>query len=137
MPTFSSPPVALAPLEGNVSGDVAMDTAGTFYGGPSVTLTPGTWFLVGTVTFLSGATNGRMIAKLWDGTTVESSAETIPRAAAEYATITLSGIVTVTTSTAWKIDVTSTVNTQTLKAATGDSGSGNHASHLRAFRIYS
>ena len=121
-------------MENDVSGDVTMTTAGTFYDGPTVTLTAGTWYLVGAVHVSDASANADYTAKLWDGTTVESSGQ-VRCNTGQGASIALGGIVTVTTSTAWKISVTSTDNGSLIKAATVSSGAGNNASFLRAIRI--
>ena len=136
-PIFSVP--TLTTGSGNVGSDVALTNANQFYDGPTVSLVAGTWFVVGTVTLkntgvitLAGAT-----AKLWDGTTAESSGEAdIPLANPSYISITLSGIVVPTGTTTYKISVACTVaGVATILAAAGDNGAGNNSSHLRAVKI--
>lgn len=135
MPTITSPEFRITALDGDVSGDVTMTTAGTFYDGPSVSLTAGTWFLVGAVTMTPAAAPRTFSAKLWDGTTVESSGSAEATANDLGVSIALAGTVTVTTTTTWKISATAGANSGILKAATPLGGAGNNASHLRAIRI--
>ena|SRR3990167_1189532 len=120
--------------ENDVSGDVTMTNANTYYDGPSVSLAAGTWFIVGTVTVDAGPAEG-VTAKLWDGSTVESSAEASAPGGGAIVAITLAGIVAPGTTTTYKISATCTGASATLKAAAVDNGAGNNASHLRAVRI--
>lgn len=123
-------------VSNQLSADVAMTLANTAYDGPSVTLTPGTWLLIGTVTVLGPAGASKLTAKLWDGTTVESSSEQALDAATA-GSITLVGIVTLTPTSVltYKITCLNTVAAGTIKAAAPDNAAGNTASTLVAMRI--
>ncbi len=121
--------------EGSLGGDVAMAVANTYYAGPSVTLGAGTWFVTGHVTVTDTAAN-LFTAKLWDGTTVESSGEVrVADVSPGWGVIALEGIVTLTGSTAVKISVAALNASGSVKAACTNNGAGNNASHIQAVRI--
>lgn len=126
--------VAHDTLEADLGADVTMATGGTYYDGPSVSLTAGTWFLVGTVTLHDPDQACNHTAKLWDGTTVESSTQGV-QVAGSSVSLTLAGVVTVTSATTWKISATSSGTNSAIKAAATISGAGNNASHLRAVKV--
>ena len=64
-----------APLTNSLGADVALNNTGNYFDGPSVAQgTSGTWFVSGTVTVYDTAGSATFYAKLWDGTTVISSA---------------------------------------------------------------
>jgi hypothetical protein len=66
-PTFS-------PITNSLSGDVALNNTANYFDGPSVAQgTSGTWFASGTVGIQNAAASTFNV-KLWDGTTVISSA---------------------------------------------------------------
>lgn len=120
-----------------IAADVTMTVANQFYDGPSVSLASGTWFLSGTVTVEHNSASANITAKLWDGTTVEASTEVHNKiGTATRNSMSLSGIITITSTTTWKISVTSDVGTNgIIKAAAVTNGAGNNASFLRAVRI--
>lgn len=127
------PSPSLSYVEAALGGNVTMTNANQYYDGPSVGLTAGTWLLVGTVT-LTGPDN--TTAKLWDGTTVEASAETvIDGAISQEGSLSLSGIVVLGSTTTMKISVAGDRAGGTILAAAPDNGAGNNASHLRAVKI--
>jgi len=107
--TFTSPPqvgfVALAedllvtaqvsPLANSLSGNVAISSAGTYADGPTVAQgTVGTWFASGSITVTSTTGPTNVYAKLWDGTTVMDSGNTVVTTAGLRTTISLSGFIT-------------------------------------------
>lgn len=138
--TYPNPGINLTSSEANVSADVTMANANQFYDGPSLSLAAGTWLIIGTITVAS-ANNSilRATAKLWDGTTVESSTEATSPAMGTnlrgLVSLTLSGIVTLGATTTMKISAAATVASSLIKAAAVDNGAGNNASFLRAVRI--
>lgn len=125
----------------SLSADVTMTTANTFYDGPSVTLAAGTWMLHGTVTLQTTNTANphEFTCKLWDGTTVVSSAQQTsedPAASTvRVQAISLSGIANPGSSATYKISCTSNVASQIFKAAAPSNGAGNNASTLSAVRL--
>jgi hypothetical protein len=133
-----------APVSSSVnqlSSDVTMTTAGTFYNGPSLSLTAGTYFLSGTVTLQTTSVTAavQFVCKLWDGTTVGASTEAVAGATSSAAVknepISLSAIVVPTGAATWRIACTSNTASQLIKAATPQYGAGNNASTLVALKI--
>lgn len=128
---------AITTSENVLGANVVLTNANTFYDGPSLALTVGTWFLVGAVTLVEDVSgNDAYTAKLWNGTTVESSGAC--HLAAQYygGSIHLSGIVTLAGNETWKISVAANTNNgNSMRAATPTNGAGNNASYLRAMRI--
>lgn len=62
-----------APLTSSLGADVSLNNTANYFDGPSVAQgTSGTWFVSGTVTCKSTASDN-LVAKLWDGTTVIAS----------------------------------------------------------------
>lgn len=109
---------SLTTASGIQSADVTMTTAGTYYDGPSVSCTAGTWFLVGQCFVLAGTTAGRVFtAKLWDGTTATSITSFATQGTAQNSQTPfhLAGIVTPGSTTTYKLSATSSVNSDTLK----------------------
>lgn len=137
--------VTITTAEASLGSDVTITTAGTFYDGASVSLAAGTWFVLAQATISGTASNGFTnagIAKLWDGTTVEASGETAfnndAAAGPRVVTITLIGIVSPGGTTTYKISCTlqqTGAGTGLIRAATPDSGSGNHATRIIAWKM--
>ena len=124
-------------VESALSADVTMTTAATFYDGPSVNVTAGTWLLIGNLTAKGSTTNERMRleAKLWDGTTVLASGTTASAAVSgitSFTSVPVCAVRTATGNETWKISGAGAANNQLISAAVT---SGNTASYLRAIRI--
>lgn len=116
-----------------ISGDVALNNTANYFDGPSVNLgTTGTWFVHGTVTVLDTAATAAIYAKLWDGTTVISSAAGVSANTTRGVCISLSGIIT---SPAANVKI----SCRDVDAATGKilfNQTGNSKdSHITAVRI--
>ena len=63
-----------SPIRASLGADVALNNTANFFDGPSIAQgTAGTWYASGTVT-LEDPTAALLFVKLWDGTTVVSSA---------------------------------------------------------------
>lgn len=130
---------SLSYVQNQLSADVAMASANTYYDGPAVTLSAGTWLLTGTVTH-DGLANATLVtAKLWDGTTVAASCETLVYGGAagrDMAALPLSAVVVIAAGTpTWKISVAANAVTTNIKAAAPENGAGNNASTLVAVKI--
>jgi hypothetical protein len=139
LPAWVPAPVGipLTTLTGYLTSNVTMTSANTFYDGPSVTLSAGKWWLVGSVVISAGITSGQATAKLWDGTTAVSSGITDYGANGDI-TMGLSGIVTVTGTPTWKISVAeAAVSSSTIQATPRSNNTGltNTASYLLATLI--
>lgn len=104
---------ALVVTSNNITADVTMTTAGTYYDGPSLTPAAGTYLLYGHVTCLAVTNAARTIqGKLWDGTTVlANDVFNVPgTAAAGQGPMTFLGKVTTDGTKTYKVSCTSTVN---------------------------
>lgn len=123
-------------VEADLSGDVAMNNTAAFFDGPSVLLGPGTWLIVGSVNVLDTAGVAGIIGKLWDGTTVERSAQVSTPGAGTPSSMTLTCVVVVLATATWKIscrDLSSTSGA--IKATTVSASQGNNASGISAVRL--
>jgi hypothetical protein len=132
----AAPAVSLTRVESSFTADVALSNTGTFFDGPSVSLGAGTWLIVGHIDVQDTAGAATIIAKLWDGTTVEASGEDTTSGSTSVAMIPLMGIVSPAGTTTYKIsakDVSST-NGKILAACFGGS-QGNNASRLVAVQL--
>jgi hypothetical protein len=131
--------VALTSATASLSADVQLPISGTFYDGPGVSLTAGTWLVVADVTFVRTATTAtNWIARISDGTTHYASGQTYTASLANIATsMALTAIVTLTSTTTIKLQATTSAGATAclMKAATPNSGSGNNATSIVAVRI--
>jgi len=76
----------------SLGADVALNNTANYFDGPSVAQgTSGTWFCSGTITLIDSAA-AFFNAKLWDGTTVISSAQTWTASGNGVAPVSLSGV---------------------------------------------
>jgi hypothetical protein len=81
-------------LTNSLGADVNLNNTANYFDGPSVAQgTSGTWFVSGTVT-VNDASTAVYLAKLWDGTTVIASTETVVLSTQTVGTISLSGVIT-------------------------------------------
>lgn len=89
-------------------GGVALAITGTWYDGPSVTLSAGTWVITATVSFSrTTSTATTWEARVNDGTnTVASSNTFTPAVANTAASVSLSAVVTPIGSTTYKVQAT-------------------------------
>jgi len=126
---------SLTSQSSDLGSNVTMTNANTYYDGPSITLAAGTWLIIAQVTIEDGAsTGGRNTAKLWDGTTVSSSLEsTAPTGGTT--SMTVSGVVAPTGSTAYKVSVASSQNLHSIRATAPTNSAGTNASHITAVKI--
>jgi hypothetical protein len=116
-----------------LSAGVTMVSANTDYDGPSLSLAAGTWLLIGVVYMTTGTTAAlAWRVKLWDGTTVVSSARHESEGTAQPAatSIPVSGIVSPASTTTYKITA------QSNKAGDAISlGPDTNGSYLLAVKI--
>lgn len=129
---------SLSYVQAFLGADVNMSSANTFYDGPTVTLSAGTW-LINARLFLLDPTGGAgiMSIKLWDGTTVATNFQfSGPASASWMAPAGLSAVVVVASGTpTWKISAASQGTTNVIKAAGNTNISGNVASTISAVKI--
>ena len=132
---------ALSYLTNALGSDVTLTTPGTFYNGPSLSLTAGTWLITGQVTLQTTSITGavQFVCKMWDGTSVGASGEqvsgAVSSAAVRNVVIALSTIVVLSGSATWRLACTASVASQLIKAGTPQYGAGNNASVLSAVKL--
>ena len=128
---------SLSYLVNQLTGDVAMNVANTFFNGPSQALTEGTWLLTGVIT-LQPASTDICVIKLWDGTTVAASTQ-LTFTAGKYFTAALTGVAVVGGGGAtWRISAAPQATTTGAIIATptvNNTGLTNKASTLVAVKI--
>ena len=127
---------SLTSQSANLAADVTMTSANTYYDGATISLAAGTWLLIGTM-YVDDPSNtgGTVTAKLWDGTTVSSSAEMYVSGTTTQVSITLSGIVVPTGTTTYKMSAATSQNIHVIRAAAQQNGAGNNANHISAVKI--
>jgi hypothetical protein len=111
-----------------------MTSANTNFDGPSLSLSAGTWLLIGQVYIVNSGTSSRAgKAKLWDGTTIvsESRHQTEGTGTAGAYTLPVSAIVTPASTTTYKITCQSTATNDVITRSID----GNAASYLLAVKI--
>jgi hypothetical protein len=122
-----------------LSADVSMTSANTFYNGPTVTLSTGTWLITSRLMLLDPTGGSGIYAlKLWDGTTVATNVMySGPSAASWMAPPDLTAVVVVASGTpVWKVSAAvSSGTTSLIKAAGSGNISGNVASVISAVKI--
>jgi hypothetical protein len=126
--------------QNQLAADVNLATANTYFDGPSVTLSAGTWLLIGSVLLDGGGGSATQVtSKLWDGTTVAASTETMVYGGGAYDNNPgpLTAVVVIASGTpTWKISCANNASTASkIKAAASDNGAGNNASTLVAIKI--
>jgi hypothetical protein len=127
---------ALSTASNDLTGDVTMTNANQFYDGASVSLTVGTWFVVGVATLKFNGI-GQGTARITDGSTHYASGGVVRDSTGgdnEYS-ITVAAIITLGGTTTIKMQAAQTAASGTMKAAMTSNGSGNNASHIRAIKV--
>lgn len=126
---------ALTTAEADFATTVALNVAGSYFDGPSVSLAAGTWLVVGAVEVGSPTATSQIVAKLWDGTTVKASAEILTSAANSYTMMTLAGIVSPVAPATWKISARAPVDTAAVMRGSPFTATGSTSCFIRAVRI--
>lgn len=118
--------------------DVTIVNAGTYYDGPSISLTAGTWFITAYAT-LKHTNNQEVtfVVRISTGTTHYASAqEIIHNKNPNFTSLSMTTVVILTTTTTIKLQATADhSNDAFIIAATGSYGSGNNATQISAIRI--
>ena len=132
---FSAYYPVLTNLAASLPSNVSMTTANTFYDGPSLTLTAGTWLIIGSLCL--GNVLGAYTVKLWNGTTVYGSSEEKDSgtSAAPVVQVSARAVVSLPSGGSVKISATCTAASATIYANPPDNGGSNAASTLLAIRI--
>lgn len=127
-----------AVLTAILAADVALTAAGTYFDGPSVALTAGTWLVMGQAQVGNSTTaSGEASIKLWDGgSVVWASSHSNGIAAGEYSGVHVAAIVQLTAPATAKISATlQSTATGTMKAALSVNGVGNNATSIIAVKL--
>ncbi len=127
-----TPPIATCILAANVT----LTTAGSYYDIVSITCTCGIWLLLGQVqVHMSTASNIGYTAKLWNGATVESSAEVSAQSAYPHQ-IVLSGCTNVATaSSALKISCAANAANGLVSCTAYSYTAGSNATRLMGMKV--
>lgn len=133
-----APAASLTSSVNHLTGNVTMTTADTFYDGPALTLSAGTWLLVAAITIQgSGGGAQRIIGKLWDGTTVADSGEMNVGTSA-YLKFPFCALVVIAAGTpTWKVTMTGNGGAAIMLATPADDNTGmtNTGSTLIAVKV--
>lgn len=130
----------LSNVSSSLSAPVTLNAA-TYTDGPSVSITAGTWLVVGEVELQTTSTASivNFSCKLWDGTTVVAASYVVRPALASAAVtqleVPLSGVMTEAGSATAKISCISTTNNQLIEAAPANNSPGNFSSKISALQI--
>ena len=123
----------------SLGSDVQLPVSGTYYDGPEVSLTAGTWLVTGHFTFQRTATTAtQWIGRISDGTNHHASGQAYVQSVSGGTTqMGMSAIITLGSTTTIKLQATTNAgNTACLmKAETPASGSGNNATRINAVRL--
>lgn len=115
-----------------LSADVSMSSANTWYDGPSIACDAGTWLLLASITLSTGG-SGDFTVKLWDGTTaLSSAAHTV--GGSWWADLGLVALVTVGSRTLYKVSARFTSGGATIKA-TGTNAPSNTSSTIIGVKV--
>ncbi len=132
--TFNNKQSAITSASNVLSGDVSMPTADTFYDGPAVSLSAGTWMLTAAVSVISPSNSYHAMCKLWDGTTTYSSANEFGYSNTAPVNLAMTAVVAPGSTTTYKVSCASQQANGSIKAATTDY-SGADASRLNGIKI--
>lgn len=114
---------------------VTMTSANTYYSGPAVTLTAGTW-LVWAQASVGIASISDVSARIWDGTTSYASGGEVTRAAAiGVVTIALVRLVVLSGTTTLTLQAAADNAGGSLVAALGVNAAGNTATAICAYKV--
>ena len=129
----STPPVQ----ENFLTGDVTMTNGNQFYDGPSLSLDPGTYLLIGHVSLKNATAGGPgwCTAKLWDGTNVFDTGDDYSASTGTGPQITLTAVITLTTTTTVKVSAAQQVAGGVMRKTAETNGVANKNAHLLAIRI--
>lgn len=119
------------------SSDITLTAANTYYNCASVTLTSGTWLLLGTSTIGRTATTaGNYNLRISTGTTHYASTQHYHASVANnYASLSCNAIITVSTSTIIYLQAAGSITSDVVKAVTTTNASGANATGLIGIRL--
>jgi hypothetical protein len=130
---------AITNAEAALSADVQLPTSGTWYDGPSVSLTAGTWLVQGNITFWRTATTATTwFGRITDGTNHHASGQMYTASVAGIGgVVSLTSILVLTGTTTIKLQGTTSAGATAclMKAATTANSSGNNATQITAIKL--
>jgi len=139
LPVPDAPAVELSTLESPLSADVNLTSSNTWYDGPSVTLTPGTWLVFGNVTQRRNTTTAEVVySRLTDKTNHFASTQAYhPSATGAGVTLALTAVITVVSATEVFIQLATSAGSSgsQMLASLSSNGSGNNATKITAVKI--
>jgi hypothetical protein len=126
----------LTSASAQLTADVTMTTANTFYDGPSLALGAGTWLCWAVLQLQVGSATP-VQGKIWDGTTTYGSNETTQGfGGSEPIGLSLVSVpIVLAATTTIKASASSGVNTSFIKAQMVHNAAGNTATTLVALKI--
>jgi hypothetical protein len=131
----AGPSTSLTTASAAASGNTTINATNTYFDGVTLSLTAGTWFIVGQIT-VDIASITDFWAKLWDGSTAYASGGGSTRAAtSDNLTITLAAIVTLVGSATMRMAAAANNQPATILAALSTNGAGNNATSIRAIKV--
>jgi hypothetical protein len=130
---LSGTPTFFAPITNSLSGNVALNNTANYFDGPSIAQgSTGKWFVSGTVTLFDTAGGAAFAVKLWDGTTVISSAYHSSGSAVLLISVALSGYIS---SPAGNLRISAKDLTSTSGLIEASASGNSKDSTITAFRI--
>lgn len=125
--------------ENSLGADVQLPVSGTWYDGPGVSLSAGTWLVTGHISFWRTATTATIwFGRITDGTNHHASSQAYtPSVAGTGANVAMTAVLTLTGTTTIKLQGTTSAGATTclMKAALTANGSGNNATQITAIRL--
>lgn len=118
-----------------LGANVTMTNPNQFYDGPSLSLATGTWLLVASIYWSGEGSGSQGTAKLWDGSTVISSAVGYAPSGTGRVSIPLVGTVVLGGTTTIKVSMASDGGSTKMLAAANANSAGNNACTLTAVKI--
>lgn len=122
-------------LSADLNSDVNITSGGSYFDGPNLTLTPGTWLVLAPITIINANATATVTTVLWDGTNIINSGETTASNSWRVQH-TLIGFASVSASTVYKVSAAiDTGSGGRILAATVSNGARVRATGIRALKV--
>jgi hypothetical protein len=135
----TGPVTGIAYASAVLGSNLQLTTSDTWYDGPSVSLSAGTWVINATAFYRRTSTTGAHVSlRIGDGTTHYASAgQYHPSAALTTFQLNTCCVITLTGTTTIKLQAATTAGaaTSNIQAAVSNNGSGNNATQITAIRV--
>lgn len=134
--SWQTPTAGFSPTESHLylAANVTLTPANTFVDVVSLSLAAGTYLLIAVFESRSAAA-GYITGRLTDGTNIEASDSWFDNVVSAN-TLTLTGFVTVGSTTTWKLQAAATANNSTVFTTSAANGAANKATVIRAVRLF-